>query len=139
MDSFDKKELPVPLTAIKTSEPKAKNIDIAIIGADAYYAACHLKESQVFAISLRDNQYQAEKEAKTETNPKSVVPQEYHDFLDVFSKKDSDTLPSHQKYDHKIHLEEEQKPGYIPLYKMSPEELDAIKRYFNSHLVKEFI
>ena len=88
---------------------------------------------------MRDIQYQAEKEARAETNPKSVVPQEYHDFLDVFSKKDSDTLPPHRKYDHKIHLEEEQKPGHAPLYKMSPEELDAVKRYLDSHLAKGFI
>ena len=56
---------------------------------------------------MKDIQYQAEKKARAETNPKSVVPQEYHDFLDVFSKEDSDTLLPHRKYDHTIHLEEE--------------------------------
>ena len=110
-----------------------------MIGADAYCAACHLKRAQVFAVSMRDIQYQAEKEARAGTNSKSVVPQEYHDFLDVFSKKNSNTLPPHRKYDHKIYLEKEQKPGHAPLYKMSPEELDAIKRYFDSHLAKRFI
>ena len=139
MENSDKKELPVPIPTTKTSEPKAKDIDIAMIGADAYRAACHLKGAQVFAVSMRDIQYQAEKEARAETNPKSVVPQEYHDFLDVFSKKDLDTLPPHRKYDHKIHLEEEQKPGHAPLCKMSPEELDAVKRYLDSHLAKGFI
>ena len=107
MESSDKKELPVPISTIKISEPKAKDIDIAMIGADAYRAACHLKGAQVFAVSMRDIQYQAEKEARAETDLKSVVPQEYHDFLDVFSKKDSNILPPHRKYDHKIYLEEE--------------------------------
>ena len=93
LESSDKKELPVPIPTTKTSEPKAKDIDIAMIGADAYRAACHLKGAQVFTVSMRDIQYQAEKEARAETDPKSVVSQEYHDFLDVFSKKDSDTLP----------------------------------------------
>ena len=139
MNSSDKKELPVPISATKESDSKAKDIDIAMIGADAYRAACRLKKAQVFAVSMRDIQYQAEKEARAETNPTSVVTQEYHDFLDVFSKKDSDTLPPHQKYDHKIHLEEEQKPGHAPLYKMSPKELDAVKRYLDSHLAKGFI
>ena len=110
-----------------------------MIGADAYRVACYLKGAQLFAVLMRDIQYQAEKEARTETDPKSVVPQEYHNFLDVFSKKNSDTLPPHRKYDHKIHLEEEQKPGHAPLYKMSPEELDAVKRYLDSHLAKGFI
>ena len=110
-----------------------------MIGADAYCAACRLKAAQVFAVTMRDIQYQAEKEARAETNPKSVVPQENHNFLDVFSKKNLDTLPPHRKYDHKIHLKEEQKPGHAPLYKMSPKKLDAIKRYLNSYLAKEFI
>ncbi len=88
---------------------------------------------------MRDIQYQAEKEARAETDPQSVVPQEYHDFFDVFSKKDSDTFPPHRKYDHKIYLKEEQKPGYAPLYKMSSKELNTVKLYFNSHLTKGFI
>ena len=77
-----------------------------MIGADAYRTACKLKGAQVFAVSIRDLEYQAEKEAKPETNLRSIVPEEYHDLLDVFSKKDFDTLPPHQKYDHKIILEE---------------------------------
>ena len=127
MDSSDKKELPVPILATKELDPKAQDIDIAMIGVDAYCVACRLKRAQVFALSMKDIQYQAEKEARAETNSTSVVPQEYHDFLDVFSKKDSDTLPPYRKYNHKIHLEKEQKPGYAPLYKMSPKKLDAVK------------
>ena len=107
LESFDKKELPVPIPTTKISEPKAKDIDIAMIGIDVYHAACRLKRAQVFAVSMKDIQYQAEKEARAKTDPKSVVLQEYHDFLDVFSKKDSNILPPHRKYDHKIHLEEE--------------------------------
>ncbi len=139
MDSSDKKELPVSLATIKTSESKAKDIDITMIGTDAYCIAYCLKKAQVFAISMRDIQYQAEKEARAKTDPKSVVSQEYHDFLNVFSKKDSDILPPYRKYDHKIHQEEEQKPGHALLHKMFLEELDAVKRYFHSHLAKGFI
>ena len=139
LDSSNKKELPVPILATKKSDPKAKDIDIAIIGADAYCAACRLKGAQVFVVSMRDIQYQAVKEDRAETNPTSVVPQEYHNFLDVFSKKNLDTLPPHQKYDHKIYLEEEQKPSHAPLYKMSLKELDAVKQYLDSHLAKKFI
>ena len=45
LDSFDKKELLVSIPATKKSYPKAKNINIAIISADAYYIACHLKKA----------------------------------------------------------------------------------------------
>ena len=42
LDSFNKKELPVSISATKESDPKAKDIDIAMIGANIYHAACHL-------------------------------------------------------------------------------------------------
>ena len=139
LESSNKKELPVPILITKISEPKAKDIDIAMIDADAYHAACRLKKNQVFAVSMRDIQYQAEKEARAKTNPKSIVSQEYYNFLDVFSKKNSDTLPLYLKYDHKIHLKEEWKPGYTLLYKMSSEKIYAVKRYLDSYLAKRFI
>ena len=88
---------------------------------------------------MKDIQYQAEKEARAKINLKSVIPQEYYNFLHVFLKKDSDTLMPYQKDNHKIHLEEEQKLGYTPLYKMSSEELNVVKRYLDFHLAKEFI
>ena len=57
LESSDKKELPVPIPTTKISKPKAKDIDIAMIGADAYCAVCHLKGAQVFAVSIKDIQY----------------------------------------------------------------------------------
>lgn len=52
------------------------------------------------------------------------VLEDYHDFLDVFSKKELDTLPLFRLgVDYKIELEGELPRGYYPLYKMSAEEL----------------
>ena len=34
-----------------------QNINIAIIGVNAYHIVCCLKEAQVFAISMKDIQY----------------------------------------------------------------------------------
>ena len=136
LDNSVKKDLPIPS---QTSTLGTKKIDVAMIDVDAYYAACRLKEAQVFAVSMRNLEYQAEKEAKSETELRTVVPAEYHDLLDIFSKKNSDTLPPHQKYDHKIILEEEQKHSHAPLYKMSPQELDTVKHYLDLYLAKGFI
>ena len=52
LDNSDKKELSVPIVATKITKSNTKNIDIVIISADVYYAACHLKRVQVFAISM---------------------------------------------------------------------------------------
>ncbi len=82
-----------------------KEVDVAMIGVDAYRATCRLRVARVFIISMKDLEYQAEKEARPKTDPRSIIPEEYHNLLDVFFKKNSDTLPPHQKYDHKIILE----------------------------------
>ena len=139
LNNSDKKKLPVPILAIKKSEPGTKDIDIAMISVDAHCIACCLKRAQMFTISLRAIQYQAEKKARAETNPKSVVPKEYHNFRNNFSQKYSKTFLPYQKYDPKIHLEEKQKPSHELLYKMSLKELDTVKLYLGFHLAKGFI
>ena len=63
-----------------------------MISANSYCVTCHLKIAQVFAILIRDIQYQVEKKAKAKTNTKSVITQEYHNFLAIFSTKDLDTF-----------------------------------------------
>lgn len=57
LDNSNKKKLSVFIVAIKTLKLKAKNIDIAMIGTDVYCAACYLKKTQVFAVSMRNIQY----------------------------------------------------------------------------------
>ena len=59
---------------------------------------------EVFAISLRD--IEKALELKKHFNPAVKLPKEYHQFLDVFSRQEADTLSVHQSYDHKILLED---------------------------------
>lgn len=59
--------------------------------------------------------------------------------MDVFLKKNLDTLLLYWKYDYKIILKEKQKPGQTFLYKMSFEEHDAVKQYLDSDFAKKFI
>lgn len=71
----------------------------------------------------------------------SKVPNAYRDFIDVFSKEDSNVLPPNRPYDHKIILEGEGEAAlrYSPLYKMSAEELSVVKQYITENLAKGFI
>lgn len=87
-------------------------VNVILIDVDAYCTAYKLKRAQVFAISMKELEFQATKEAKLETDLKSVIPEKYHDFLDIFSKKDLDTFLFHRKYDHKIILKKEHQYGY---------------------------
>ena len=69
------------------------------------------------------------------------VPDIHAQFASAFSKADSNKLPPHRPYDHKIELEEgaESKLKYSPLYKMSLEELEEVKKYITENLDKGFI
>src|SRR5260221_11584205 len=49
----------------------------------------------------------------------SRVPQEYHEFHDVFSGEKANTLAPHQPYNLKINLEEGAKPFHGPTYSAS--------------------
>ena len=89
---------------------------------------------------MRDIKYQLEKTTKTSTDPKTVVSEEYHKFLDVFSKEASDTLSEHSKYDHRIRfLEGYKHHGNSPLRAMSEPKLQFVKKFVEEHLKKRFI
>lgn len=110
--------MPILIPETKISTLAIKEVDFAIIGVNAYCTACKLKKAHVFALSIRNLKYQAKKKTRPKTNSKSIVLEEYHNFLDVFSKKNSDILSSHQKYDYKTIFEEEQKYSHALFYKM---------------------
>ena len=57
-------------------------------------------KNELNAILIKDIKYQLNKMAKTLIDPKTMVPKEYHKFLDVFSKEVSNTLLPHSKYNH---------------------------------------
>ena len=76
---------------------------------------------------------------KKPTDPATVLSKEYHEFLDVFSRQLTDTLPSHQPHDHHIHLKSESQLIFESLYDMSRDELLVLKKYLDDNLIKEFI
>jgi len=70
---------------------------------------------------------------------KAKLPSEYHEFLDVFDRAQSDKLPSHRFYDHKIELTSDSTFSRCRTYRMSPAKLLKIKEYLNENLSKGFI
>ena len=160
---IDATPLPAPLRILKrppttldqkklspTKLPTRGKTSIGQIGAAPYRYLSRQKGNECFAISFKEIQdalevYNAATEPPQKVVPESIkhlkflVPPEYHDLIQVFSKKKADKLPPHRKHDHKIILEEETKPGYCPLYRMSTEELQTVKEYLQENLQKGFI
>ena len=79
---------------------------------------------KVFTVSLRDIEKALEPKKHFDLTVK--LPKEYHQFLDVFSRQEADTLPVHWSYDHKILLEDEKQLTFKALYSMSQDELKVL-------------
>ena len=56
----------------------------------------------------------------------SDIPEDYHEFADIFDKKKADTLPPHRSYDLKIEMEEGAVPPSNCMYSLSLLELEAL-------------
>jgi hypothetical protein len=69
----------------------------------------------------------------------SVITQYYFDFLDVFSEKESNTLPLHGPHDHQIPLVDGKAPPFGPIYPLSRTELQVLSDYLKENLEKGFI
>ena len=92
-----------------------------MIGAAPFHHLAKKHGYQVFAVSMRDILYEMKKQEQIdeEVDPKTILPKEFHEYLDVFLKAAVDTLPSHRPLDHYITLKGDVKLGYSPLYNMS--------------------
>ena len=131
-----------PMTVMPKTEfvDETKPINLAFIKGALFTYLAKQKNVEICAISMRNIKYQPKKAAKTLMDPKTMVPENYHKFLDVFLKKASDTLSKHSKYDHRIQFLESYKDhGNSPLQAMSEQKLQFIKKFFEENLKKKFI
>ncbi|KAJ3574874.1 hypothetical protein NPX13_g4222 [Xylaria arbuscula] len=100
----------------------------------------------VFSFSIyeldRAIDYSVDKEdAETQNLLRARLPAEVEDFIDVFSKTESDELPPlREGIDHQIELKPDAKSLRLhPLYNMKADHLVALKQYLTEHLRKDWI
>ena len=122
----------------------SKPLDLALIDGALFIRLAKSKKPKhragIVAILMQDIEYQLNKVMKPLTDPKTVVPVKYHDFIDVFSKETSDKLSPHTKFDHKIKLlKDKGKLGHSALRGMSVPQLEFVKKFLEKHLKKGFI
>ena len=70
------------------------------------------------------------------------LPEDYHDFLDVFDRSKADELPPHRPYDHRLEFVDDFDKSKLPksrIYPMSGHKLEQVKKYLDEHLKKGFI
>jgi hypothetical protein len=64
---------------------------------------------------------------------------QYHDFKDVFEKKNVDILLEHRPYNCTIELQDGAQRPFGPIYNLSQTELAALHKYIDENLSKNFI
>ena len=73
-----------PKTIIISFFDNSDIVNIIMIGTNAYCLAYKLEKAHVFAISIKNLKFQVAKETRLETDLKNILPEEYHNFFNVF-------------------------------------------------------
>lgn len=123
-------------------------MDVTHIGANAFAMwkrqSQKDKNIQVFAVSLKD--IEKALQPKVPTDPRTKLPQQYHQYLGAFDRREADKQPPLRgpEIDHKIELTKgpdgkEKEPPWGPLYSMSRDELLVLRKTLMELLEKDFI
>lgn len=109
----------------------------------AYSTKKRKNNVEVFAATMADIQKALRK--KTVPDPRTLLPSQYHEFLDLFDRTKAEELPPlrGKRVDHAIELEKEdgkeKEVPWGPLYSMSRDELLVLRRTLTELLDKGFI
>jgi len=103
-----------------------KNINRKI----AYNTQCNLNALNIFFIEKMTQNLKA---------IKVKLSSEYHDFLNVFNRVQSNKLLSHRFYNHKIEFTSDLMFSRCQVYQMFSVKLLKVKKSLNENLFKKFI
>jgi len=80
-----------------------------------------------------------EEAVKSEADAKKLVPEKFHKWIKVFSKKQSERMPTRKIWDHVIELKE----GFVlrkgKVYPLSREEREEVHEFIQEQLRKGYI
>jgi len=129
---------PLQFTPSETPPSNPKRPHITIISAPALLWASRLSNSKTFSLQFRST-LQAKSTTISEKIDLSTIPEEYHEYADVFSKSKAETLTPHRPYDLRIDLEKDSHPPVGTIYSLSKFEQEALKEFINENLTNGFI
>jgi len=129
---------PGPAPSVDT--PVCTPPHISLINAATFVHACKLEGSTKYQLQLCPSDSAKAHSSSASTPPDlDIVPLEYRNYADVFSKVKASELPPHCDYDLKIDLEEGTSPPLGTLYSLSPVELSALQTFIDENLNTGFI
>jgi len=99
---------PITPEILKVEQPKPS---VSLINTAAYACTARTEGSVSFQLSLSDLSLWGRSASTTPAEPDmSSIPEEYHEYADVFSQERADALPEHRPYNLKIDLEDGAEP-----------------------------
>jgi hypothetical protein len=120
---------------VSTSKPH-----ISFVNAAAYTRACKLEGAQAFQLNLASQSDTFARSAATSSDADlSAIPEDYHDFADVFNKQKANKLAEHRPYDLRINIDDGSVPPIGPIYSLSAIELQALREFIDENLAIGFI
>jgi hypothetical protein len=129
--------IPYSLPTPNPESPHLTPPPISLINAAAYLCASKLPGSVTFQLQLAPDGTFGRTATVTEPDLSSV-PEEYHEFADVFNKGKADKLPPHRSYDLKIEIEDGTPPP-SRMYSLSQSELETLRLFIEEHVNLGFI
>ena len=135
---FSLAKTPLQFTLSETSPSNSKWPHIAIISMPALLQALQLSGSKIFAFQFRSI-VQAKSTAISEKINLSSIPEEYHEYTDIFSKSKAETLAPHHPYDLWIDLEKDSHPSVGTIYSLSKLKQETLKEFIDKNLTNGFI
>ena len=113
---------------------------VSLISPAAFVHACKLPGAQSFRIHLSNTSVSAWSTSVSDEVPDlSHIPEEYHDFADIFSKAKADMLALHRPYNLHINLEEGASPLVSAMCSLSQSELVTLREFIDEHVCIGFI
>jgi len=127
-------------SAPSVDTPVCDPLCISLINTATFMRACKLEGLMKYQLQLRPSDSAKARSSSASTLPDlDIVPPEYREYADVFSKAKASELPPHHDYDLKINLEEGTSPPLGTLYSLSPVELSTLRTFIDENLNTGFI
>jgi hypothetical protein len=80
-----------------------------------------------------------ENSKKMDKTDKQLVPAEYHEYLDIFSKEKAHCFPESRPWDHKIEMKEGFEPKLFKNYNLTLAEQIELDKFLKKNLEKGYI
>jgi len=129
-------DIPKPVPPANPQQPPR----VTLIHAAAYSYTSKLEGLNCFQLWISLPEVTGHSMTTSETKvDMSTIPEDYHDFTDIFSKSKASKLADHRPYDLKITLDEGTSLPYSPIYSLSQEELATLHKFIDENLATGLI